>query len=203
MNYLNGGYVMLKHNATQTELANAYKTKKPILLYDENGFAYWARINETTSIVDDETIYTYDVVKINQIESLIDSAGNLRFIEGDGELNTISGLTITYNKYSLSGSHLMFVIAGSVTNASVLTGKIVTYNLPEWILDKIYATYGSFIERKALLLYANDNSSQNIELGFIKASTNVYIQFNGSLTLTADRAFRIQFDLLIDNDYSE
>ena len=141
---------------------------------------------------------TYDSPKV--LNALVDSKGNQRFIEGNGTLTTISGLTVTYNKYSLSGTHLMFVIAGEVTETSVLSGKIVTFILPSWILNKISVTYGSFIERKSLLLYANDNSSQNVELGFVKATDNVYIQFNGSLTLTKNRAFRIQFDLLIDSE---
>lgn len=50
MNYLNGGYVMIKHNATQTELKNAYESKKPVIVYDADGRGFYAYIvlNNTT-----------------------------------------------------------------------------------------------------------------------------------------------------------
>lgn len=65
MNYLNGGYAMIKHNASQKDLENAYKTNRPVLVYDENRRAHWAVIEETaTESVDGETqepitIYEY------------------------------------------------------------------------------------------------------------------------------------------------
>lgn len=208
MNYLNGGYAMLKHNATQTELANAYKTKKPILLYDENGFAYWARINETTSIVDDEIIYTYDVVKINQIENLVDSAGNSRFIEGNCNVNASlpSGIEINYAKWSLSGSHLMIVIAGNVANGTTIPqAQIASVNVPDWVKNKIIPIWAQYyVDSKLITLRGDDWSTQNINVVLYKDANNLIgMNWANSNVLDKDRAFRIQFDLLIDADYSE
>ena len=56
MNYLNGGYVMVKHDATQAELQKAYESKKPVIMYDVNGRGHWAKI----TLTDD----TYAVVSI-------------------------------------------------------------------------------------------------------------------------------------------
>lgn len=208
MNYLNGGYAMLKHNATQTELANAYKTKKPILLYDENGFAYWAKINETTSIVDDETIYTYDVVKINQIENLIDNAGNLRFVEGDGTPMTLEGFTSSYCKWSLSGTHLMLVLSGSFADTTVLPAdKIIgEFNLPQYIKDKIFPVWGPNMETRSVTCTALSWSTQTMNVVLYKETATGIMKIktlSSALTFTDTRHFRIQFDLLIDNDYSE
>lgn len=53
---LNGGYAMIKYNSTQEELQIAYRSKKPVLFYDENQRSHWAVIEETvTQSVDEET----------------------------------------------------------------------------------------------------------------------------------------------------
>ena len=53
---LNGGYAMIKHNSTQEELQIAYRSKRPVLFYDENQRAHWAVIEETaTESIDEET----------------------------------------------------------------------------------------------------------------------------------------------------
>ena len=72
MNSLNGGYAMIKYNSTQEELQIAYRSKKPVLCYDENRRAHWAVIEETaTESVDEETqepitIYEYSYRLIDE-----------------------------------------------------------------------------------------------------------------------------------------
>ena len=207
MNYLNGGYVMIKHNATQKDLAAAYKSNRPVLVYDENQKAHWAQINETvtTETVDDEvvTTYTYSYQLLNDIESLVDSAGNPRFIEGDGTPLEKEGLNVTYCKWSLSGSHLMLVCAGTVANGTTLSNieDTFTFNLPEWIMNKIYPVFATYyIEVKTITFWGDDWTNQNISFNFVKRES-IIIRPSGNLTLTKDRGFRIQFDLLIDADY--
>ena len=69
---LNGGYAMIKYNSTQEELQIAYRSKKPVLCYDENRRAHWAVIEETaTERVDEETqepitIYEYSYRLIDE-----------------------------------------------------------------------------------------------------------------------------------------
>ena len=69
---LNGGYAMIKYNSTQEELQIAYRSKKPVLCYDENRRAHWAVIEETaTESVDEETqepitIYEYSYRLIDE-----------------------------------------------------------------------------------------------------------------------------------------
>lgn len=210
MNYLNGGYVMIKHNATQKDLAAAYKSNRPVLVYDENQKAHWAQINETvtTETVDDEvvTTYTYSYELINAIESLVDSVGNPRFIEGDLEVQTVTGVTANYYKWSLSGTHLMIVLACTLSNSAVISNgtDLAIINLPSFINDKILPVYAdnktiNIIRASAL---ASDLTTQVIGLG-LRKDTNLTIRVYEGLTLTKERNFRVQFDLLIDNDYSE
>lgn len=56
MSSLNGGYAMIKFNSTQEELQIAYRSKRPVLFYDENQRSHWAVIEETaTESIDEET----------------------------------------------------------------------------------------------------------------------------------------------------
>ena len=71
------------------------------------------------------------------LDDIVDSKGNKRFIEGEGTPATITGMTITYNKWSLSGTHLMLVLAGTFDNDVSATATLVSFELPEWILNKI------------------------------------------------------------------
>ena len=133
-------------------------------------------------------------------EHIVDKDGHKRFIEGDITINTITGVTQSYGKWSLSGSHFMIVIAGAVANATVLTaGTLVDIELPSWILSKIVGVVADIVDSKEFTLWATNYSKQSIGINLIKQTAKLRVSY-GSLTLTADRTFRIQFDLLIDNE---
>ena len=141
-------------------------------------------------------------------ENIVDKNGNHRFIEGEGGLvNTIEGVNITYCKWSLSGSHIMFVVAGTIANATALANADfkISYPIPQWLLDKIYAVYADiYLEMKATLTYNDDYSTQTITFALVKredlSPKCMRIQNAGGFTASKDRAFRVQFDLLIDNE---
>lgn len=44
MNKMNGGYVMVAYNASQSELEKAYETKRPVIVYDEDNIGHYAQI---------------------------------------------------------------------------------------------------------------------------------------------------------------
>ena len=136
------------------------------------------------------------------IQNIVDSNGNKRFIEGAGTLNPIEGITYTYNKWSLSGTHLMLVVAGTIADETVISGypKLVDFDLPQYILDKIIPVVGIRISNQQNNLFAADNSSQ-LWHSLLAKVDNLHIRLTVSpLTLTADRSFRIQYDLLIDTE---
>ena len=136
------------------------------------------------------------------IATLVDSAGNLRFVEGDSEEITISGVTTTYSKWSLSGTHLMLVCAGTVENGTVLEGKTIIgkYVLPSNILNKIVPTFSSFVGRIQGTFWGSDYSNQPVIFNVIKTENSINFETAISYTMSADRNFRIQFDLLIDSE---
>lgn len=136
------------------------------------------------------------------ITTLTDSKGNPRFIEGDGTPRTQTGLTSDYCKWSLSGTHLMVVFAANVANATSLTGgSVVTFTLPDFIKNKIVGLVDTAIEVKKIVMYAYDlGNQQTFDCILRKTNDGLSVNIISTVTLTADRAFRLQFDLLIDSE---
>ena len=134
--------------------------------------------------------------------NLVDKNGNPRFIDGDIELEDNTGLTLTYGKWSLSGSHLLIVLAGSVADETIVpSGTIAKINLPEWVKDKIVPIASTIVESKTTPFYDSNLTVQNL-VNFLEkynANKQVSIYLIG-FTADADRNFRIAFDLLIDNE---
>ena len=144
---------------------------------------------------------TYD---LGVLESLKDKNGHNRFIEGAMQEISSPVVTLSYKKWSLSGTHIMFVIAGTCENASVITANtILAYvpNLPTWVINKIFPVWNiEYLEKKNILLIADDGTTQELGVYLRKAYDTIYIYSDAAVTLTANRAFRMQFDLLIDTD---
>lgn len=152
----------------------------------------------TITIEDDEITITDGGVLMNNI---VDSKGTKRFIEGDGNKETVTGFTFNYCKWSLSGTHLMVVLSGSVTNGTTITNGVTlaTINLPDYVTDKIIPVWFDNIEAKSVKFMATDWSQQSSDILLRKSTTGLMIVKTSELTLTADRNFRVQFDLLIDS----
>lgn len=144
-------------------------------------------------------------VQLNSLEGLQDAQGHNRFIEGDLTLETITGFTFTYGKWSLSGTHLMIVIAGTVdANTTLLDNtKFTDIYFPEWILEKIYPTVGTLVMSNTIKFYQTDASwvitEHPISLGKNTDKVNI-VNGSGNKAFVEAQSFRMQFDLLIDND---
>lgn len=143
-------------------------------------------------------------------EDIEDANGHKRFVDGDGVVSEIAGLTSVYCKWSLSGSHLMCVFAGNVADESVIPTSIVLayFGMPQWIMDKIYPVFATaYLETKSVTFTADDWSTQSlpVAIGKYDDGTNAYVDIISidTLTLTKNRSFRISIDLLIDNEQSE
>ena len=140
-------------------------------------------------------------VNANQLEGILDKDGHERFIEGNVSVETITGLTQTYGKWSLSGTHLMLVLAGSIESGTTIAdgSKIASsIAIPNWILDKITPTSHSLILYKTEYLLAEDWTRTTFET-YLNKEGQLVIRTNASLTTAKDYTFRMQFDLIIDN----
>lgn len=143
---------------------------------------------------------------LKAFENIVDKDGHKRFIEGEISLHSDmpSGVSKTYGKWSLSGTHLMIVLCLSIENTTTLSNgtNIGTCTLPSWISDKIYPVWQSlWIERKDFSAFADDWTAQTFTCSMRKGADNtLLIAKTGNLTLTSDKNVRIYFDLLIDNE---
>lgn len=137
-----------------------------------------------------------------EFENIRDSSSHKRFVEDNGTPLSKVGFSSVFCKWSLSGSHIMFVLAGNIDDEVLITGGSVlaTFVLPSWIANKIYPIFSSYIERKTISLTANDWTTQDMNVLLSKTGNNIYISLVSNITLTAQRFFRVQFDLLIDNE---
>ena len=138
---------------------------------------------------------------INLMENIVDSKGNKRFVEGTLDVKSITGFTFSYSRFSLCGTHLMIVLAGSAVNGTSISNglELADVTLPNWIKNKIKTVWSSIVEAKTVSFTATDWSTQTIIVALQK-TTVVKILAANNVTLTEDRNFRIQFDLLIDNE---
>ena len=145
-----------------------------------------------------------DKTILNSMDHIYGKDGHARFIEGNISIGELEGLTKSYGKWSLSGSHLLIVLAGNVENGVVLSSNFNIGDLddlPTWIVAKITAISSSLVDRKNIVFWGSDLSNQSVNITLRKPSeTTIQIRMDGTLTLTATRNFRIAFDLLIDNE---
>lgn len=133
-------------------------------------------------------------------ENIVDKDGHKRFIEGDITIEEKEGVTQTYGKWSLSGTHLLIVICFDVDNGTVMaSGKFAEVNVPAWVVDKINPIFSTQVIRTTTNLFANDYTTQSLTTNLAKSSNKIEVQ-TGNLTLSANRSGRIQLDLLIDDE---
>ena len=138
-------------------------------------------------------------------EKISDANGRKRFVEGDGTIiTTITGFNITYNKWSLSGSHLMMVVAGTIEAGTTIDAgnpDLVRFGIPNWVLDKIYPMVNPFVDYKSVILTLTGYSeADNMKAILVKEMGQLKVRLlSKTLSNTSLASFRIQFDLLIDN----
>ena len=75
------------------------------------------------------------------IATLVDADGHNRFIEGDIEIEEITGITKTYGKWSLSGTHLLIVLCLGAVVGTTISGTLANITLPSYIASKIVQTF--------------------------------------------------------------
>ena len=136
------------------------------------------------------------------VQNLKDGEGRKRFIEGNGTPISLEGLTINLCKWSLSGTHLMFVIGGSITEDTSIANnsKIAEFEIPEWVHNQIIALFYDYIVASdTIKIYAADWTYASLSVSLDKKSNNKIeiTSQGGSFTALKDGNFRIIFDLYI------
>ena len=146
-----------------------------------------------------------NVNDVKVFENIVDKDGHKRFIEGEITGSTLpAGVQRTYGKWSLSGSHLLVVIALQVDNTTVIPAYTNLGNLsgvPQWIFDKLVVLFaGNILDQKSMYFFSSSGSSQNFNTRLYKGASTINLSNTGELTFTDDRTGRIAYDFLIDNE---
>lgn len=153
------------------------------------------------------------------MNNIVDSHGNKRFVEGIFDTGVVdtTKLQINYNRWALSGNHLMIVIEYQTIDDYVFTYQnIGIIYLPLWVRNKIVASYSiannNVVDFKTDIKYYPTTSAQvdisatsiNATIALVKTSANVYIALwsktGNPVTIPQGNIFRVQFDLIIDSD---
>ena len=213
-NKLKAGDVVLKKTGTSY---HAYRVsfKKDseglCLTYTDAGYM------ETVSYDKSETNWVYNstnVVNVNRLEQIVDSNGNPRFLEGNGQYTIDEDVIgVLYCKWSLSGSHLMVVITGRFASSKAIPQykPLATYELPDFIINKIYSVTGAHygnISRIDIKLFTQTVEAISTEAGYgyiNEDSPNILrILCRDGFTTSANEYnfFRAQLDLIIDTEYN-
>lgn len=136
------------------------------------------------------------------LDDIVDSQGNKRFIEGDGVNGSYANVSYLYNKWSLSGTHLMLVTVFKVNSSQDFSANttISTFKLPQFIIDKITNISTNIVLRRNCDVYVNEAITANIETKLIKNNDELKINV-ATYSLINSGDARIQVDLVIDANY--
>lgn len=191
------------------------ETQEPITIYEYS----YRLIDEASSVIANPTLSgdeaTLDGLEVDgtkykvgggsgtiTLDDIVDKNGNKRFVEGNGTLGSIDGLTSTYCKWSLSGTHLMCVLSATLSANKTLPAKILaTFIVPDYIGRKIIPTWGNHVEIIEPYIKTNEGSGGTMSVWVDYDNNNIKFNLLAQVaSASKDRYFRIQFDLLIDTD---
>ena len=148
-----------------------------------------------------------EIVKSNKptFENITDKGGNPRFVEGDITIKNITGVTKTYGKWSLSGTHLMIMLCIDITSlTSVSTGTtLADIELPTFINSKILpSTNNNAINRKSFYVFTTSGDSVTNMQCILKRknASTISLQLMNTTSISISSHLMIQFDYLIDNE---
>lgn len=155
--------------------------------------------------VDGNWVYNSEdktIIAEPQMENIVDGDGHKRFVDGEiTYINQVEGMECVYNKWSLSGTHLMVVFALKTNDALNLTsGTYGSFQLPAWVHNKIVAIQGSNIAQAKVLWWDNSQLQTQDGLAYIQKSSDTIYIYVSAVNLTSAKTGRIAFDLLIDNE---
>ena len=210
------GQFTLIINVAFHEVTNAYGNKEWLINTATIQLADASNVLEGDIAIDGDLSVSGDVTvgensKVKILENIVDKAGNPRFIEGD--ITPISALeaVVPYAKWSLSGSHLMLVLCIYNTTEEDITISGASSlgdasNLPQWIKNKIYPMGNTphVVHNFAVEGVKPDDLTQdsNKQATYLIKATSSSIAINGvNFTAKAGYYYRIEFDLLIDDNY--
>ena len=135
-------------------------------------------------------------------ETIEDANGNKRFIDGDITLyeTAPTGMSKTFGKWSLSGSHLMLVFGCDFEDQTQIVNgqQFAICTLPQWVSNNLSSLFSIAVDSKTFALRGGDWSSQDLVVFITKQSNSrLGFMFGRNATIDGLKHGRIEFDLLI------
>ena len=142
---------------------------------------------------------TQSIYKNAVDNSLFDSSGNFRFIVGNGEPRSITGLTIASSKWALNGNNLLFEILGTFSGSLSGSDILSTFTLPEWVINKIVTPVRNVVDILTFsMISVADASATSVRLQITKDGNNIYFSNVTNINIDALSIFKIRYNIIID-----
>ena len=140
-----------------------------------------------------------ELLEATNTENLVDSKGRNRFIVGDGNPGSLSGLTVASTKWTLNGNNLVFEILGSFSGDLTGFNILSTFTLPEWIANKIVTPASNIVDILTCdMVSTKDASSTHTKLQVTTDGINIYFTNATNINIDDLSVFKIRYNTIID-----
>ena len=142
---------------------------------------------------------TQSIYKNAVDNSLFDSKGNFRFIEGEGTPANVPGMTIISNKWALNGKNLIFEISGSLNQDVASNTTICRFILPEWITNKLTIPVANLIDITYNVIGFISGGATPLYVLIYKYSNALdFVISSGASDISETGYFKIRYNTIID-----
>ena len=142
-----------------------------------------------------------ELLEATNTENLVDSKGRNRFIVGNGDPGSITGMTISSSKWTLNGNNLVFEILGSFSGSLSGFDVLSSFTLPEWVANKIVTPVSNIVDIIPCdVVSTKDASGVIIRVQVTTDGLNVFFTNVTNTTITDLSIFKIRYNIIIDNE---
>ena len=142
-----------------------------------------------------------ELLEVSKTENLVDSKGRNRFIVGNGNPGSLSGLTVASTKWTLNGNNLVFEILGSFSGDLTGFNILSTFDLPEWVANKIITPASNIVDiLTCLMISLQDAGGTSIRVQITKSGNTLYFTNASTITISDPSLFKIRYNIIIDNE---
>ena len=142
-----------------------------------------------------------ELLEATNTENLVDSKGRNRFIVGNGNPGSITGMTISSSKWTLNGNNLVFEILGTFRGSLSGFDVLSSFTLPEWVANKIVTPVSNIVDIiTCSMVSTKDASGTNVRLQVTTDGLNIYFTNATNVNVNDLSVFKIRYNIIIDNE---
>ena len=142
-----------------------------------------------------------ELLEFANTENLVDSKGRNRFIVGEGNPGSLSGMTVASTKWTLNGNNLVFEILGSFSGDLTGFNILSTFTLPEWVANKIVTPASNVVDiLTCQMVSLKDAGATSIRVQVTKSGVDIFFTNVSTMTISEPSIFKIRYNIIIDNE---